>query len=61
MIITRIEDVKNGHSEAGQSAGKGRPVCKVNVTNNAYDQLQDIYRSIAEDALSYVEKKFGCF
>ncbi len=40
--------------------GKGRPVCKVNVTNNAYDQLQDIYRSIAEDALSYVEKKFGC-
>ena len=42
------------------STGKGRPVCKVNVTNRSYDQLQDTYRSIAEDALSYVEEKFGC-
>ncbi len=40
--------------------GKGRPVCKINVITDAYEQLQDTYRSIAEDALSYIEKNFGC-
>jgi predicted ArsR family transcriptional regulator len=42
------------------STGRGRPICKLSITEKAYDEMQNIYRNIAEEALSYVENNFGC-
>jgi predicted ArsR family transcriptional regulator len=42
------------------ATGRGRPICRISVTENASGELQNIYQQIAQEALSYIEENFGC-
>ncbi len=42
------------------TTGRGRPVCRISLTDNASGEFQNIYQQIAQEALSYIEENFGC-
>jgi predicted ArsR family transcriptional regulator len=42
------------------TTGRGRPICRISITENATGELQNIYQQIAQEALSFIEENFGC-
>ncbi len=60
-IIKHIAELeKEGMLErAYVPSGKGRPVCKVYITEKGHSVLPKSYSSLAIDALDYVEKNMG--